>query len=176
MSATHPIRIGRAARTRAVRVAGPGAVAPAPSGAPDVRENRGGTRRALRVGLLFVGVLVVLYATLLLYDRTTPGGTSSGSAGGVLLFSAVALAIGAGGFLVSVGVAPRRVELRPDATVVVGRFGRRREFPRDGSYSARVVRRFPASPIAPEPAVSLELSSNGVRRTYLVEADLVPTP
>ena len=124
---------------------------------------------------MFVVAMIVLYAALAAYDRTSPGGTSPGASTGFLWFTLLAVAITVAGAVVALGVAPRAVELRPDATIVHGRFGRRRTFVRDESYGVRVVRHFLSGPVQTDAADSVEIRSGGVRRTYLVEPDLVPT-
>jgi hypothetical protein len=173
MSGTHPVRIGRGREPRAVRLpVDPTGTGAEPSSGPT--PNRGGRARALRTGVLFLLVMTLLYGALAAYDRSTPGGTSLGASQGFEWFSLVAVVIGVGGFLFSFGVAPRAVELRPDATIVFGAYGRVVRFPKDSTYTAKVVRRFPAGILSNEAVESVELRSNGVRRTFLVEPGLIP--
>jgi hypothetical protein len=169
------------ASERAVRIrrrpgaAPPGPAAAGPAGA--YRPNRAGTQRAVRLTLLFLVLLAALYVLLVALDRSTPGGTTSGATSGLYLFSEIAALIGVGGAVLTLAQAPRGVEFRPQATIVVGRFGRRRPFPPEGSLSVRSLRRYPRSFLAGEPVLTLELTrENGRRATiWLEEGILAPT-
>jgi hypothetical protein len=146
-----------------------------PAEGADIRRwpNSAGSQRAIRLTLIYLLALTLLYLTFVLYDRSVPGGTSSASENGFLLFSVFALVLGVGGAIFSLSPAPRAVELGPDTVVVLGRWGRRTEWtPRD-RLSIRTVRRYPAGMLSREPVEYVELSLRGERvRSYLVSEGL----
>jgi len=177
-AAPHPVRVPQAgSRTeRAVRLPR-GASAPGPpldTSALGRRENRAGTLRAVRVSLFFVLAVVVLFAVLVSYARAAPGGTSSGTAFQLDLFAVVAVAVAAGGSALSLGSAPRAIEVRQNLTVVVGRFGGRRRFPALPALSVRLVRRFPRGLLSPEPVEVVEVTGGRFRATYFLGEGLLP--
>ena len=136
----------------------------------EVRTNRGGSRRAIRISALFVGTLAVLYTAFLLYDRTAPGGSSSPEGNGVLLFTGIFILFAVGGAVYSLTPALRAVEVDPDGVTVIGRWGRRRRLPRLDLLSVGVVRRYPEGWLSDRPVELIELSGEDVRRrSYLVE-------
>ncbi len=139
------------------------------------RANRAGTQRAVRLAVLYAVGLAVLYGLLVLLDRSAPGGGGSGATAGLELFSAIAALLGAGGVLFALSQAPRGVEIGETATVVVGRWARRRSFPPLAAAGAHLVRRFPASFLSDAPVVVVELTSlSGRRSTFLLEEGLLP--
>jgi hypothetical protein len=138
------------------------------------RPNTGGTQRAVRLALLFVVTLALLYTGFVLYDRSAPGGTAPPQTNGLLEFTGFFLAIGAGGAAVSLTSAPRAVEVGPDRVIVVGRWGRRRTFPRLDMLSIHVVHRYPVSWLAETPVDVVELwGEDTPRRSYLMESELL---
>lgn len=176
MASPRPVRIPRPSApgtARAVRTVtvprGP------PSGPVETRVNRAGTRRAARLTFLFlVGVSAVYFASYL-YDRGSPGGSSPGVETDLFVFGLVALALGFAGAVVSLGAAPRSVELTPDSIVVVGRWGGRTAWTPRSAVQVRVLRRYLPGVLASEPVESVELAGMGRRRTYLVEAGAFET-
>jgi hypothetical protein len=56
----------------------------------------------------------------------------------------------------------------------VSPLGMRRRFPTGPGLSVRVVRRYPAGLLSSAAVESVEIASGGRRRTYLIEAGLVP--
>ena len=149
---------------------------PAATGPAEVRANRAGTQRAVRLALVYLAAVAALYLGTLLFDASRPDRMTPGVTSDLTVFGAVALLLGVAGALLSLGPAPRSVELRPGSIVVVERWGRRRVWsPRD-SAQVRVLRRYPAGLLASEPVESVELALAGRRRHYLVSAGLVGEP
>ncbi len=167
---TLPPGTARAVRPTVVRTA------PPTSGPADVRTNRAGTQRAVRISLVYLGAVAALYLGTLLYDTSRPDLLTPGVTSDLTVFGVVALLLGVVGALLSLGPAPRSVELRPGSIVVVDRWGRRREWSPRGSVHVRVVRRYPAGLLASEPVESVELALAGRRSHYLVTAGLLGEP
>lgn len=180
MSTPRPIRIPRRPASGASEP-GPD---PSRSGAssdegrvpvPERRTNRAGTQRAVRLTVLYLACLALLYTGFVLIDRTVPGGSSSPAGNGLDTFSALAAILAVGGSLLSLHPAPRSVEVSAEATVVVGRWGRRHTYPPLDRIDAREVRRYPAGLLSSAPVVSVELSGGpSPLGTFLVEDGLVP--
>jgi hypothetical protein len=139
----------------------------------EVRPNVGGFQRAVRLTMVFVVALTLLYAGFVLYDRTVPGGTSSVTGNGILVFTGVFLLFAAGGTLYSLTPAPRSLEVYPDRVTVVGRWGRRRTLPPLEQLYVIVVRRYPAGLLSSNPVELVEVSgADTPRRSYLADASL----
>lgn len=152
---------------------------PAPAGSDQTavpverRPNVGGSTRAVRLTTLYVVVLTIFYAGFVLADRAAPGGTSSTTTNGLLMFTGVYLLLAAIGAVYALQPSPRAVEVAPDHVTVVGRWGRRRRFPPLSQLSVSVVRRYPAGWLAPTPVELVELWGEGVpRRSYVVDPGL----
>ncbi len=181
MSSSRPVRIARVpvrATERAIRlpVARPGAPAVPTAPAPfEVRENRAGTQRANRLTILYAAGLLGLYAALAVYAETAPGGSTSGGTYGLELFAAVAVLLVLAGAVLAFSSSPRRVELRPDATVFVGRFGGRLTLGARRDLDVRVVRRFPPGFLTPSVVEHVEIAPKGTgrRRSFLLDEHLL---
>ncbi len=171
MASPRPVRIPRV-RTGAESPGGAGG-APARPYAVELRPNRNAARRSARVATLFLTAMAVLYGALVAFDRLAPGGTRPSATSGLELFSAIAVVIATAGALLSLSNAPRAVEVRPEATYVVGRFGTRREFPPLGELRTRLLRRYRAGLLSPGPVDVVELSGPHGTRTYLLDPGLV---
>jgi hypothetical protein len=140
---------------------------------PEVRPNLGGSQRAIRLSVLFVGTLAALYAAFVLYYRTAPGGTAPPEGNGVLVFTAIFVLFAVAGAVYSLTPAPRAVEVEAEGVTVIGRWGRRRRLPRLELLSVGVVRRYPVGFLSDRPVELIELSGEDVRRrSYLVEPDV----
>jgi hypothetical protein len=148
---------------------------PAPELPRDIRYNRGGLQRALRLSLLYVGGLVAVYAGFLAYAGTGPDGLTPGIESALVVFGVTAALLAAGGTLVALASAPRTVELSGRETRVVNVFGWVRRFPALGTTEVRALRRFPAGWLSSGPVLSVEFAAGRLRRTYLLEEGLVPT-
>jgi len=146
---------------------------PAERPAVERRANRGATQREIRVTITYLVGIAVVYALLVAIARTGPTGSSGGTSGDLLLFGLVAIVLAAAGTVVSVGAAPRSVELGDTETVVVGRFGRRYRFPGRGRLRWTVLQRFPAGPLSPVTLESVEISGGTTRRSFLLEEQLL---
>ncbi len=146
------------------------------SGSGEYRENRGGTTRALRVYLLFLLVLVVLYATFLGLALTSSSPGLSTNYAVLAGFSAIALALAIVGWFITLGRAPRGVRFKTSETMITERTRRVRRFPPAPSLTVRVVGRYPSNLLSPEPTELVELltETHGTR-VYLVEAGLLPS-
>jgi len=137
------------------------------------RANRGGTQRAFRVTAVYLVALVAIFGGFVLYDRTTPGGTTSPESNGLLTFTVIFLLFAVFGLVFSLTPAPRSVEVSEDQTTIIGRWGRRRRLPSLEKLSLRVVRKYPEGWLSPVPVELVELWGEGIPvRSYLVEADL----
>jgi hypothetical protein len=154
----------------------PAARAKTPSDA-DYRSNRAGTQRAVRLSVCFVVGVAVLYGLFFALERSAPGSGSSGATNGFDLLSALAGVMALVGVLFALSWAPRGVELGADATIVVGRWGRRRSFPPVAAAKVRELRRFPKSFLADAPVVVIEIAAaSGRRTTFLIEDGILGPP
>ncbi len=178
MASPRAVRIPRAAPAGTARAVRPtvGRPVSAGTGPADVRTNRPGTQRAVRIALVYLVAVAGVYLGSLAYDASRPELMTPGVTTDLTVFGAVALLLGVVGALVSLGPAPRSVELRPGSIVVVERWGRRREWSPRASIQVRVVRRYPAGVLSSGPVESVELALAGRRRTYLVAAGLFGEP
>jgi len=140
------------------------------------RPNRAATLRAIRLSVLFSAAIAALYGGLVALAETGPTAGSSGLDGSLELAGAAAALIAALGVLFSLGAAPRAVELGDDATVVVGRFGRRYVFPPWPELRTTVVQRVGAGLLASVPLESVEISGGSTRRTFLLDEHLLDPP
>jgi len=170
------IRIPRAGRAEGSTAADPRKEPPPGEGPATVRRiNTAGTQRAVRLTLFYLLFLALLYVGFVLLDRAAPGGASSGAATGVDVFSVLAAALAVGGSLLSLHPAPRYLETSDDATVVVGRWGMRHEYPPIGRIETRLLRRYSAGLLSRSPVISVELSGGpSPQATFLLEEGLIP--
>lgn len=135
--------------------------------------NENGSRRVLRITVVYVVVLAALYAAFVVYDRAAPGGSSSPTENGILLLTVLFAAFCAVGVLYTLTPAPRSIEVRDSGVVVVGRWGRRRTLPPIGELSVRVVRRYPVGWLNDEAVELVEVWGPTLPvRGYLVDAGL----
>ncbi len=177
------------ATPRAVRIprSPPAAVAPGPEpSAPPVpdasapsrsierRENRAGRQRALRLTTIYLGALLAMYLGFVALDRLSPGGTSATATDGLYLFTGLAALLAIGGSVVTLGPAPRAIEVGAAAVIVVEWTGRRRTFPPLADLRVDVVRRYPSGWLSRDPVEAVELTGARRRRTYQVTEGLLP--
>ncbi|MGB6500607.1 MAG: hypothetical protein WBG19_04305 [Thermoplasmata archaeon] len=144
--------------------------------APNSRRrfpNRAATQRVRRLSMFYLVVLAALYLGFALLARNSAGGATAGTAQDLELFGGVAFAFALGGVILTLLSAPVALEATPTMTVLVSPFGTRRAFPSGPNLSIRVVRRYPAGLLAGEPVESVEIASQGVRRTYLIDAAVI---
>jgi len=174
------VRIARAPTDRrpapAEPSAEPAAAPPTSVGPPaEVRLNTGATRRAVRLSVVFVLGIAGVYALLVALTFAGPAAGSAGASQGLLWSGVAAVLVAVAGAVVSLGSAPRAVELGEGSTVVVGRFGHRYAFP--GRYQLRttVLRRFRAGPMSPVPMESVEIAGGTSRRSFLIDEGLLAT-
>jgi len=176
-------------RDRRVRIARPGAPAephpvrgpaspppeevPGGTGPPPI-INRAGTQRARRLALTYLLGLAAIFGLFWGLSRGSSVGGTAGATSDLALFGELAVAIGAIGAFLSLISAPATIERAPEGLVVHGLLGYRRTFGEEVGLSIRVLRRYPAGWFSAEPVESVEIASRGVRRTYLVEAGLLP--
>jgi len=170
----HAARSVRIVRARATPAA-PTQPPPPPSGrgAPERRANRAATRRAIRLSALYSVGIAAVYALLVGIARSGPTGGSAGGSEDLLAAGLLAVVLGVVGVVVSLGAAPRAVELSDRKTIVVGRFGRRYAFPGRDQLRTVVVQRFPAGLLSPIPLESLEFLGGSSRRTFLLDEGLL---
>jgi len=185
MSEARPVRIARTPRprdapplpppSRATEAIGStGAVGPRGL-ATDRRENLGASQRAVRLSLLYAAALVVVFGGLVAFSYAGPAAGSTGTTFDLLVAGLTAALVGAVGVVVTLGSAPRAVELGEDRTVVVGRFGHRYTFPGRGQLRTTVWQRVPAGVLTSVPLESVELAGGSTRRTFLLDEGLLAT-
>lgn len=167
MATPRPIRIPRTAGARA---GGPNR---APAGdRGEFRPNHGGTRRGLRLFLLFLVALAAIYG---LFGALALGAPTTGvrdNPATWAFFTGIGVVFALGGWWVTLSRAPRGAWVGLGHLIVEERFGRIRRFsPGTGDRVAVVQRHRPGllSPLATE---LVEVSGSGSKRTYLVETDL----
>ena len=141
----------------------------------DVRPNVAGTQRANRLAVVYAASLLVLYGILAAVARAAPGGGSTGSTISLELFAGIAVLFAAIGVLLALFSAPQRVELAPEATVFISRFGGRLRLGPLAELDVRVIRRFPSGLLAPAPVEHVEVAPKGKgrRRAFLLEEHLL---
>jgi hypothetical protein len=134
--------------------------------------NRGATRRVRRLALLYTVALAALYLGIALLARSAAGGTSSGTGQDLELFGLNALAFALVGVLLTLLSAPASVELTATSTVIVSPFGTRRTYPVISRVTVRIARRHRPGILFPDAVDSVEIGWRGVRRTFLIDADV----
>jgi hypothetical protein len=168
MAAPRSVRIPRRTSDVATPVDGESAM-------PRFIANTAGTTRGTRLFglyLLLLAVIYLLFVGLAVTSRPASPATNSLAWG---LFSGLAALFGISGWWVTLGRAPRGVRMLGEEFAVQERLGRIRRFP--STTERHVVRRFPASPLGPEPTEFVELTErDGVKRTYLVGESFFGAP
>jgi hypothetical protein len=169
VSAPRPVRIPRGT--------------PAPSTPDPTREsfslterrvNAAGTQRAFRFAIFYLIALVVLDLILVALDLTSAEASRPAVESGLQLFIGIAILLAVGSVVFALTPAPRYVDVRPDGTVVVGRWGQQARFPPLESLDAKVVRHYPAGVLSSRPVdVVQAVDRSGRRRTYQVETGLL---
>ena len=172
---------------RAVRIprSRPGASAPQDhplprvraKGAPvtDLKPNRAGTQRVVRLTVVFLVVLTGLYAGFAIYARSSPGGASPGAQSALVEITILAMGLALAGTILTLNPAPRAVGALPDGFVVVGRWGRRTEWTPLDAVTIHRIRRYPAGFLSGDEVDSVEVfGGRRRRRSYLIEAGLLP--
>ena len=175
MSVARPVRVTRpSSSARPARTKGP-SLLPTPGGEPTVerRKNAAASRRAVRLSVLFAGGIGAVYAALVLLAGFGPSAGSSGSVQALLIAGIVAVLVAAAGVVVSLGAAPRAIELGEDATIVVGRFGRRYRYPGRARLTTTVLQKVPVGWLTPVPLESVEIAGGSARRSFLLEEGLL---
>jgi len=158
------------ATSRPVRIARTPLTDDAPRAPTDLRVNVAGSQRVVRVTLVYLIVLVALFAAFLLYDRSVPGGTSSPTGNGVSVFAGIFILFAVVGTVLTLHPAPRAVEVSAEHVTVFGRWGGRRILPPLDALSTRVVRRYPSGFLSDAAVEQVELwGRDAPLRTYLVE-------
>jgi len=168
---------------RAAAAGSPGRAVPRPlvpggelgpaSPPPSRRPNRAATARAIRLSVLYVLAIGGIYAVLVTVALAGPTGGSPGTASDLTWIGVLAAALAALGVAVSLGAAPRWVELSDAETVVMGRFGRRYSFPGRGRVRTTVLQRFPSGFLASVAIESVEISGGSTRRSFLLDEGLL---
>jgi len=143
---------------------------PAPN---DLRENRGASRRAIRLSIVYAVAIAGVYGVLATLALTGPAGSGSGTADDLLYLGAIAVAVGALGVVVALAAAPRAVAVGDRETVVLGRFGGRYRYPGRAALRVTVLQRTPAGLLSPVPLELVELAGGTARRTFLLDEHLL---
>jgi hypothetical protein len=163
---------------RSVRITRPttaGAPPTPSSSAPPPRANGSGRQRSLRSFLLFLAPLAAIYVGLTALLASSPAVGLRNDALLYELFSGLFVAMGAGGFLLTVPSAPRWVRVEPDRIVVMGWAGRPRVYPRDERLRTLVVERHGAGLFSSGATEHVLIAHPGApTRRYLVEEGLLP--
>jgi len=166
----------RAVRIPRGRPTGPGALLPATPAAPEVRVNRGGFQRAVRIAAVYAGTVGVLTVILSVLDLTSADASRPGVEEGLELFLVVAVLLMVASAFYAISPAPRSVEVRPEEVVVVGRWGRRRAFGPPGSFPVQVVRHFAPGGLSPRAVDVVRIVDlKGRPATYEVESGIFGT-
>ena len=172
-----PSRRVRLARTAEGRPAAPGGPPPDPArevpGTP-LRRNRCAQQRVRRLTVGFVAVLAALYLGLSLAARAGPQGASAGTFHDLELFGLVAFATAIAGALLTLLSAPASVDVGPHGTVVRSVLGTRSVFRSGPEYALRIVREYRPGVLADGRVASVEVRDGRRRRTYLIDAGLLP--
>ena len=141
----------------------------------ELRPNRAGTQRVVRLTCVYLIVLTVLYTGFALYARSSPGGASSGAHTALIEITILAVILALVGAILTLTPAPRAVGELPDGFVVVGRWGRRTEWTPLREVTVRRIRRYSAGFLSGEEVDSVEVfGARQRRRSYLIEAGLLP--
>ena len=172
------MRIARPARSRPAAAAGvpvaPSRPVPVVASPPaEVRANSGATRRAVRLSLLYAVGIGAVYAGLVGLARSSTSGASAGGTAELGWVGLLALAVAAAGVVVALGAVPRAVELGEEATIVVGRFGRRYRYPGRAHLRTTVLQRSPAGVLSPVTLESVEIAGGTARRSFLLDERLL---
>lgn len=141
----------------------------------DLKLNRAGTQRVVRMTVVYLVVLAGLYAGFAGYARSSPGGTSAGAQAALIEITILAIVLALAGTILTLTPAPRAVGPLPDGFVVVGRWGGRTEYTPLRDVTVRRVRRYSAGLLSGEDVDSIEVfGTRQRRRSYLIEAGLLP--
>ena len=178
MPDARPVRVARTPgklSPRAVRLAAAPTRQPIPAdtGPREWRPNGAATRRAVRLSVLYAAAIAAVYAGLAGLALSGPTGATVGTSEDLLLAGGLAAMLAAAGVVVSLGSAPRGVELSDAETVIVGRFGHRYRFPGRGQIRPTVLQRFPAGWLAPAALETVEIAGGTTRRSFLLEEHLL---
>jgi hypothetical protein len=163
---------------RSVRIARPtpADASSSPASAPSAqRANRSGRQRSQRSFLLFLAPLAAIYLGLIALLAGSPIAGLRSDAFLYELFSALFLAMGAGGFLLTVPSAPRWVQVEPDRILVQGWTGPPRVYPRDERLRTLVVERHGGGLFSARATEHVLIAHPNERtRRYLIEEGLLP--
>lgn len=127
----------------------------------------------VRLTVIFLVLLVALYAGFLSYALASPWGGSSAVGNGLLLFTGIFVVFAAVGALYTLTAAPRGVEVRGDRITVVGRWGNRRSYPSLERLNVRVVRSYRPGILSNRVVELVEVAGEDApTRSFVAEADL----
>jgi hypothetical protein len=165
---------------RPVRIPRTRSVPRGPASAGDLldhRPNGAGTQRAFRFALLYLFVLLLLDLVLVSLDLTSSEASSPGLQGDLHLFLAIAVLLAVGSVVFALSPAPRFVDVRSTAVVIVGRWGSRVTFPAADRLDARVLRHYSAGWLSSQPVDLVSVTDLlGRRHTYQIESGLLSPP
>ena len=131
--------------------------------------NRAGVARGRRLFLLFGLVLLAIYALFAALTLANPLPGVRDNLFAWAAFSALALLLAVWGWSITIGRAPRGVVLQREELLVREPLGASRRLPRSALNGLKVVQRYSAGWLAPEPTVLVEVRpERGRARTYLV--------
>lgn len=179
MDAPRAVRIARPAapRVEPVAAASAGSSGASPSGAEgsvEVRPNRDGRQRGVRLLLAFLAALVVIYAVFVVLVASSP---APGARSDPVLYASltgVMIVFGTVGWQITEARAPRSVTIAGPELRVIESSGHTRRFPRDATLRVATAHRYSAGLFASGPTELVEVAAAGtVRRVYLVDHGLL---
>jgi hypothetical protein len=132
--------------------------------------NRAGVRRARRLLVLYLGVLLVLYAAVVLLVVGSPYPGVRDDLVVYAALSVIAAVSAVAGYVLTLGRAPFACYVAGRDLVVRERFGGVRRFPLDGSLRISVRARPAPGLLSPEPTETVRVSSaQNKAREYVLE-------
>jgi hypothetical protein len=140
----------------------------------ETRINRGATRRAIRVSILYEVAIGAMYTVYYVLTEFSLEGASGRMQYQLDVLGGFAVVLAVLGPVLTFASAPTAFEVSPRYTLVRGRFRRLREFPPLDGVMVRRVRRFPVSFYSPEPVDLVELRAGDESARYFVEEGLLP--
>ena len=171
MAGSRPIRIAR----RPATAVGAGAGSDTEPSAPArFVENSAGRARAFRLFALYLVVLAAAYAGFLSLALTAPSQGTRDDLAALGALTLVAFVLGAWGWTITLGRAPRGVRFEEGEIVVLERMGRPRRFVAPPALEVTVAYRYAPGFLGREPTELVEATAlDGRRRAYLVARGLL---
>jgi hypothetical protein len=176
VSEARPVRIARSTAPPRGGVAGRPVRAEraSPPPPPTGTLNTAASRRAYRLGLLFVLVVAIAYYLFVVAGSYSPGGGSVSERIDLAFLGGLAACFAAGGFLFTLAAAPRSVEIGPSGWTLHLRPWGQKEYSTARGMRVRRLQTVREGLFTPAPIVYVELSEGKLRRTYWVDESILP--